>query len=316
MVSDYPRRVAPRDHVVQFYASDAELVEQVGGHLAEVIGSGAVAVVIASPEHARAFARWMAASGVDVAAAAAAGSYRVLDADETLRRFLVDGRPDAQRFDDVVGEVVRSAAGTRRPVYAYGEMVSVLWGEGRVNSAIELEALWNDLCLRVPFSLFCSYPSSSVAGESQAELLSQLCCLHTAVVGAAPQRRAIRQFDASPHAPRGARRFAVETLAGLVCEEVIADAALIVTELATNAVQHARSDFTVAVASSGGVVRIEVQDESTTAPKARIPSPLATGGRGLSLVDAVASTWGVLRTADGKIVWAQLPGRANGRAHA
>ena len=97
---------------------------------------------------------------------------------------------------------------------------------------------------------------------------------------------------------------------------MISDAALIVTELATNAVVHARSEFTVAIASSGGAVRIEVRDGSTHAPTTRVPSPSMTGGRGLSIVDALASAWGVLRAGDGKVVWVQLLPNAPLRAHA
>jgi anti-sigma regulatory factor (Ser/Thr protein kinase) len=314
LVTDHATRAAPHDHVVQFYASDAELFERVGSHLADALRSGAVAIVLASPRHAHGFAAWMAASGVDVDAAVAEGAYRVLDAAETLERFLVNGHPDARRFGDVVGEHVRSAAATGRPVYAYGEMVALLWDDGRVNAAIELETLWNDLGLSVPFSLFCAYPSSSVTGEAQAELLSQVCCLHTAVVGADAQHRSTRQFDASSSAPCAARRFVVAALEGLACDELIGDAALIVTELATNAVVHARSDFTVAIASSGGAVRIEVRDASSHAPTTRVSSPSTTGGRGLSIIDTLASAWGVLRAGDGKVVWAQLLPVASARA--
>ena len=229
----------PHDHIVQFYASDAELFDQVGGHLREAIHSGAVTIVLASPAHARGFEARLAASGVDIDAAVAAGAYLVLDARETLQRFLIDGRPDARLFDQVVGELVRAAAATGRPVCAYGEMVSLLWDDGRVNAAIELEALWNDLGLRVPFSLFCSYPSAAVTRADQSELLSQICCSHTAVIGALPQLRSARRFDASPAAPRASRLFAMSMLETLGCQELIDDVALVVTELATNAVVHA-----------------------------------------------------------------------------
>jgi anti-sigma regulatory factor (Ser/Thr protein kinase) len=261
--------------------------------------------VLASPGHARGFAARLEASGVALDGAIAEGAYRVLDADETLQQFLIDGRPDARLFDDVVGGLVRAAAASGRPVCAYGEMVALLWDDGRVNAALELEALWNDLGLRVPFSLFCSYPSSAVARADQAELLSQVCCSHTAVIGADPQLRSTQRFDASPDAPRASRLFVRAMLSGLD-PRLIEHAALVVTELATNAIVHARSDFTVTIGSAGGAVRVEVSDGSRTPPSRRTPSLHARGGRGLSIVAAVASTWGVVHTSDGKIVWAQL----------
>jgi hypothetical protein len=210
MVSDDAIPVAAGDHVVQFYESDEELIERTGRHLAGAIRSGAVAIVIASPAHARGFETWISVAGIDLAAAVAETRYVALDARTTLQRFRVNGKPDARLFERVVGDVVRSAAATGRQVCAYGEMVALLWDEGRVNAAIELESLWNDLSARVPFSLFCSYPSAAMMGSDQAELLNQVCCLHTAAFGVDPQRRSTRAFEASPDAPRAARQFVGE----------------------------------------------------------------------------------------------------------
>jgi hypothetical protein len=129
-------------------------------------------------------------------------------------------------------------------------MVARLWDEGRVNSAIELEALRNHLGLRVPFSLFCSYPSAAMTRADHAELLSQVCCSHTAVVGGGPQLRSIKRFDLSADAPRASRRFVIETLAGLDCKPLIDEAALVVTELAANAVlQRGSSEHAGAVSA-------------------------------------------------------------------
>ena len=178
--------------------------------------------------------------------------------------------------------------------------------EGRVNAAIELEALWNDLSLRVPFSLFCSYPASAVTGAEDAELFSQVCCSHTAVVRGPPQIRSTQRFDASAEAPRASRHFVMQTLEALEGTLLIDDVGLVVTELATNAIVHAHSPFTVTVGSSGGAVRIEVGDSSMILPSMQTPSPYAIGNRGLALIDALTSAWGVLPTNDGKIVWAHL----------
>ncbi|MDX6560562.1 MAG: hypothetical protein QOD65_376 [Gaiellales bacterium] len=306
MVTDQFTQASPCDHVVQFYLSDDELAQQAGGHLADAIDSGALAIVIATPAHARAFEARIAASGIDVEEAVADGSYVVLDAAKTLEGFLADGRPDARRFDQTVGELIRSAAATGRRVHAFGEMVTLLWEDGRVNAALELESLWNELSTRVPFSLFCSYPAVSVTGEDQTEALAQVCCLHTAVVGADPRGRSMERFAASPQAPGASRRFVLATLEELACEHFSIDAALVVTELATNSVEHARSDFTVSVALSHGGIRIEVYDTSPLRPMAQEPSTVATSGRGLLIVDALASAWGTVHAGAGKVVWVQL----------
>ncbi len=103
-------------------------------------------------------------------------------------------------------------------------------------------------------------------GDDQAERLSQVCCLHTAVLGVDPQRRSTRAFEASPGAPRAARRFVVETLEELGCAHRVVDAELVVSELVTNAVIHAQTDLTVALALSVAAIRIEVRDRNTTPP--------------------------------------------------
>jgi anti-sigma regulatory factor (Ser/Thr protein kinase) len=306
MVSDHAMPVAAGDHVVQFYESDEELIERTGRHLAGAIRSGAVAIVIASPAHARGFETWISAAGIDLAAAVAETRYVALDARTTLQRFRVNGKPDPRLFERVVGDVVRSAAATGRLVCAYGEMVALVWDEGRVNAAIELESLWNDLSARVPFSLFCSYPSAAMMGSDQAELLNQVCCLHTAAFGVDPQRRSTRAFEASPDAPRAARQFVGEMLEGLGCAKPVSDAELVVSELVTNAVNHAKTDLTVTLAFSRAAIRIEVRDRHTTPPTPRSPSALSTSGRGLPLIDALTNSWGVHKFGGGKVVWAQI----------
>jgi anti-sigma regulatory factor (Ser/Thr protein kinase) len=84
-------------------------------------------------------------------------------------------------------------------------------------------------------------------------------------------------------------------------------AVLLVSELVTNAVRHAGSTLTVAVAIGRAAVRVEVRDRSPRLPALRE----STGGddewgRGLVLVDALASRWGAERLPSGKRVWFEL----------
>ncbi|MDQ1723403.1 MAG: hypothetical protein QOG52_431, partial [Frankiaceae bacterium] len=106
------------------------------------------------------------------------------------------------------------------------------------------------------------------------------------------------------------RQFAVRVLAGV--DQHVTDAAeLVVSELVTNALLHAGPPVVVRVADLGdGDVRLEVHDTGRTLPV----RPLADGGgmtgRGLALVDALASRWGVEPLHDGKVVWAELSARS------
>ena len=98
----------------------------------------------------------------------------------------------------------------------------------------------------------------------------------------------------------------------------LADSAvLLVSELVTNAVQHAGPDVSPTVLRleyGGGWLRIEVHDTSPHAPRPRIPDWLDESGFGLMLVDALAAKWGVQQTMQGKAVWAELDARPGGAA--
>lgn len=92
----------------------------------------------------------------------------------------------------------------------------------------------------------------------------------------------------------------------------IGDAALVLSELLSNAIRHARplpgATVQVAWALSGGSVTVSVSDGGApTRPHAGHPSPSSLGGRGLAIVDHLCSTWGVRSSADGVTVWATLP---------
>lgn len=294
-------RVGPRDHVVQFYRHDDELIDEVGDYLTQAIGGG-VAVVIATPAHQRAFEQRLSDAGIDVASARDDGAYLDLDAGEQVARFAVDGRIDAAGFEQAIGQVMRDACAGGRPVRAYGEMVALLWETGLVNAAIEVEALWNDLGRESPFSLFCAYPAQSVEDSGRVDAFNEMCVQHAAVVGTECNVET-RAFALTPDAPALARHFAIEALERLGAGRLADDAALIVTELAANAALHARSAFTVALSTRGDTVRISVRDERALPETAAL---VATPMHGLGLVATIASSWGVISLNGGKTIWAEL----------
>jgi anti-sigma regulatory factor (Ser/Thr protein kinase) len=91
---------------------------------------------------------------------------------------------------------------------------------------------------------------------------------------------------------------------GVRASSVVEPALLAVSELATNAVQHAGTGFEVLV-DTAATVRITVVDDSARLPQLRMVEPWAEQGRGVALVDATADRWGIVRDThtDGKAVW-------------
>jgi anti-sigma regulatory factor (Ser/Thr protein kinase) len=114
------------------------------------------------------------------------------------------------------------------------------------------------------------------------------------------------RLDAEPRSVGHARRFCAATLAGWgVDAEVVDTCVLLVSELATNAVLHARTPFTVEIAPTP-VLRVEVHDGDPRLPHPRDYGVEAASGRGLHLVEALAASSGADRNASGKAVWFEL----------
>src|SRR5687768_14760881 len=92
--------------------------------------------------------------------------------------------------------------------------------------------------------------------------------------------------------PSQARRFVSRVLAEEAQEPLASTVALLVSEMVTNAVLHARTEITVSVEYQGDWLRVEVADESPINPTVRSFSRQAATGRGLQLVEELADRWG------------------------
>jgi hypothetical protein len=136
----------------------------------------------------------------------------------------------------------------------------------------------------------------------------QVCRVHQEVVGPGPAARrvpgAVRTFAFARDAPAAARHYTVGTLRDWGAGDLAADAALVVTELAANAIVHAHSWFKVILSARGDELRISVRD-ALPLGEPLMPVPL----HGLGAVDALASRWGVESLGNaGKTVWVELRG--------
>ncbi len=170
-------------HEVQFYSDDAVFLLGFSRFIASALKGGKAVVVIATAKHRAALDRKLASLNIDISAAQTSGRFISLDAAKTLSQVLVDGVPDADRFDAVVGGVIGKATavakGAKPCVTAFGEMVGLLWELGDFEGAIRLELLWNQLALKYCFSLRCAYPMSDKPSHSR--LIMKVCEEHSAV---------------------------------------------------------------------------------------------------------------------------------------
>jgi KaiC/GvpD/RAD55 family RecA-like ATPase len=172
-------------HAVQFYGDDASLFTTVAGFLSQGFVDGHPAIVIATEDHRTAILEHLRGRLIDVDKAQQMGSLIVLDARQTLDLFMENGMPDRERFEASVGKLIAEVLEGREDrilIRAYGEMVDVLWKEGKSNAAIRLEMLWNRLAQRYGFALLCGYSMGNFYKETKG--FEQICREHTHIVAA------------------------------------------------------------------------------------------------------------------------------------
>jgi hypothetical protein len=169
------------DHLVGFYESDDFLTDLIVGFVSPALEDDQTALVIATRTHREQLTAALRARGHDVAAACASGQLTLLDAHATRATLLPDDELDPERFRSIVVPAVDRALARGRPVRIFGEMVSLLWGEGLVSAALALEDRWNDLLTSRSFALLCGYPMASFAAEASDGGFLDVCQRHTAV---------------------------------------------------------------------------------------------------------------------------------------
>ena len=108
-------------------------------------------------------------------------------------------------------------------------------------------------------------------------------------------------------APREARQAVARFLARSEVPQLIDDAQLLVSELVTNAVRHARGPIAVRASFRDGFLHLEVCDNAADCPPLRrAAGPDDVGGRGMELVEKLATRWGWSATEHSKVVWLDL----------
>jgi anti-sigma regulatory factor (Ser/Thr protein kinase) len=304
MPTDLAAATGTPDHAVRLYSAPNDLRSFASAHLAEALEDGGIAIAAATPAHLVEFQDALEESGIDVVEARRRGRLIVVDATAVADRLMQADAIDAA-FEAEIGELTRSATTSGRRVHVYGEIVAVLWEAGHVVEAIELERRWNQLQTQIAISLLCAYPAELVETTEHVAPFRRVCELHTAATDAhgraiRTRRSERREFPCTIEAPAAVRRFVRETLGAWDRRE---DAVLAASELAMNAVIHARTPFRVEIERDRHRIRISVRDSSDDAPRR---SRRADAGYGLPLVTALSDDWGFELEPGGKTVWFEL----------
>ena len=181
-VAPLPHAWAPT-HDVQFYAADEALHSSIGRFLVEGVRAGQPILVIATRQHRRAFEGSMRDAGLEPGDLVEGRDAVWLDARETLSAFMEGSRPSAELFEATVGSVLQRLMRDRRYVIvrAYGEMVDLLWQDGKMEAALELEHLWNALATKYSFALRCAYAVDGIL-KGDCKGIDRICGAHSRVL--------------------------------------------------------------------------------------------------------------------------------------
>ena len=304
-----------RAHLVAVYDRDDDLADAVVSFLGEALEAGGAAIVIATPEHRAAFDSVLEARGYAREELERSGRYQSLDARATLASLMRGGRPDIAAFPRTTRALFAPAARAGGPIRVFGEMVALLWDDDDVAGALALESLWNDVAEQTAFDLFCAYPRTSLDVTGDLAAAKHMCDCHSALVSL-PTRLAddgasadelTRVFVAAQSAPHDVRAFVRSVLDAWGESRLDGEAEIVASELASNAVRHARTPFRVCMTRRAAAIRIAVRDASFDQPDHQTWDHSVAGGRGVRLVAALSRAWGTEEEVDGKTVWAELP---------
>ena len=311
LVNAEVRNAPPHDHAVHVYADDAAISQEIIRFVEDGLVLGESVVVAANARHRAAIARWRS----DHPSISDGEVLLVVDADETLKKFMVAGVPDPALFESTLCPMIDRAVRGGRTARVFGEMVALLWADGNVMGALGLEALWNRLAFSRRFFLMCAYPDVALAG-APLHAVNAMCDRHSDLSLLGHDMRFATSLTATPADPHclfvpvlaatsAARQVAARRLVDLGLSHLTQACAIITSELAENAVVHAQSSFRLTLRRDATHLRIEVEDANARLPALRRATTTSRVS-GLGMVDSLASNWGWDATPDGKMVWAEL----------
>jgi hypothetical protein len=174
-----------RNHQVGFYSDDRSLLDDLTQFIGAALKAGSPAIVIATEAHRNNLLPRLQAYGVDVRAAIEQDRYFPLDAAESLSAIIFNGMPDPVRFMRLFDDLMRllAVAAKEKPsrVAIFGECVHLLWTQGNIEAAIQLEKLGNRLAQTYELDILCGYSVRGLLGGMDTQTYHRICAEHSSV---------------------------------------------------------------------------------------------------------------------------------------
>jgi len=171
-------------HIVQLYQDDDFYGEAISHFAAEGLVRGESIILVATKPHWKNISGRLLAKGFNVDALFRLGQLTLLDADETLPKFMAANLPDGGIFKPLARQTIaRARADGKYPrVRWWGEMVNVLWERGDVAASMALEDQFDRLAHEHEIAIFCSFVMDNFNGDVHARMLPRLGQNHSHLI--------------------------------------------------------------------------------------------------------------------------------------
>jgi hypothetical protein len=173
-------------HSVHIYDDDSGLIKRLCGIVISGLHVGNSVLIVATAPHRDQLIKELRDSGTIIRTYARDGRFAMYDAEETLATFMVNDRPDRNLFMQSVGALLSDArshaVAKDAGLTVFGEMVAVLWEQGKKQAALELEALWNESLNDRAFHLHCAYPRLPFISGKDEKGYAAVCEAHSHIM--------------------------------------------------------------------------------------------------------------------------------------
>src|SRR3954470_3083741 len=135
--------VEPGDHVVHIYDTESIFIDLLENFVVSGINANVCVVVLATQPHLKALESKLKIRGYDVFALTLSDQIILLNAEDVLEKFMVNDWPDEALFEYNLSTIISRAKKHKREVFAFSEMVGLLWSAGHSLATIKVEHLWS-----------------------------------------------------------------------------------------------------------------------------------------------------------------------------
>ena len=173
-------------HIVQLYQDEEFYAEAVSHFAAEGIVRGESIILVATGPHWESISRRLKGRDLDVDELFRRGQLTLLDADQTLPKFMTGNDPDGSIFKPLARQTIEKArgGGMYPRVRWWGEMVNVLYVNGNLRGSNRLEEFFDDVAHEQSVPVFCSFLMDKFDPRTYDEAFGNVCRTHSHVIPA------------------------------------------------------------------------------------------------------------------------------------